>query len=66
MPKTTDEKGFIAFQEGHGKKPNQKLKPYLVLQYLLKYSDENHTVSAPELVGYLQEECGISAERRSI
>ena len=66
MPKTTDEKGFIAFQEGHGKKPNQKLKPYLVLQYLLKYSDENHTVSAPELVGYLQEECGIYAERRSI
>ena len=50
----------------HGKKPNQKLKPYLVLQYLLKYSDENHTVSAPELVAYLQEECGIYAERRSI
>ena len=50
----------------HGKKPNQKLKPYLVLQYILKYSDENHTVSAPELVGYLQEECGIYAERRSI
>lgn len=50
----------------HGKKPNQKLKPYLVLQYLLKYSDENHTVSAPELVSYLQEDCGIYAERRSI
>lgn len=50
----------------HGKQPNQKLKPYLVLQYLLKYSDENHTVSAPELVAYLQEQCGIYAERRSI
>ena len=24
----------------HGKQNNQKLKPYLVLQYLLKYSDE--------------------------
>ena len=53
-------------EANHGKQPNQKLKPYLVLQYLLKYSDENHTVSAPELVGYLQEECGIYAERRSI
>ena len=50
----------------NGKQPHQKLKPYLVLQYLLKYSDENHTVSAPELVAYLQEECGIYAERRSI
>ena len=49
----------------HGKKPNQKLKPYLVLQYLLKNSDENHAVSASEIVGYLQE-FGISAERRSI
>ena len=66
MPKTTDEKGFEIFQEGHGKKPNQKLKPYLVLQYLLKKTDENHTVSASELVGYLQETCGIYAERRSI
>lgn len=50
----------------HGKKPNQKLKPYLVMQYLLKYSDENHVVSAPNIVGYLQEICGIDAERRSI
>ncbi len=49
----------------HGKQKNQKLKPYLVLQYLLKYSDENHTKSSHEICGYL-EECGISAERRSI
>lgn len=50
----------------HGKKPNQKIKPYVVLQYLMKYSDENHVASAPEIVAYLQEECGIDAERRSI
>jgi predicted DNA-binding transcriptional regulator YafY len=31
----------------------------------MRYSDANHVVSANELVGYLQE-CGISAERRSI
>ena len=50
----------------HGKKANQKLKPYLVMQYLLKNSDENHVVSAPEIVSYLQDDCGIEAERRSV
>ena len=27
----------------HGKQTNQKLKPYVVLQYLLKYSCHNYT-----------------------
>ena len=49
----------------HGKKPNQKLKPYLVLQYLLHNSDENHAIPASRICGYLQE-AGIDAERRSI
>ena len=49
----------------HGKQTNQKLKPYVVLQYLLKYSDENNTKSAYDIIGYL-EDCGITAERRSI
>ena len=49
----------------HGKQNNQKLKPYLVLQYLLKYSDENNAKSAFDIIGYL-EECGLFAERRSI
>lgn len=49
----------------HGKQANQKLKPYVVLEYLLKYSDENNTKSAYDIIGYL-EDCGISAERRSI
>lgn len=49
----------------HGKQTNQKLKPYVVLQYLLKYSDENNAKSAYDIIGYL-EDCGISAERRSI
>ena len=49
----------------HGKQTNQKLKPYVVLQYLLKYSDENNTKSAYDIIGYL-ETCGIHAERRSI
>jgi predicted DNA-binding transcriptional regulator YafY len=66
MAKNTDTNGFEVFEGGHGKKANQKLKPYLVLQYLMKYSDENNVISAPDLVGYLQETCGIYAERRSI
>ena len=33
----------------HGKRNNHKMKPYFVLQYLLKNSDENHTKSAMEL-----------------
>lgn len=49
-----------------GKKPNQKLKPYAVLQYLMKYSDENNVVSAETIVDYLRDDCGIQAERRSI
>ena len=48
-----------------GKQSDQKMKPYLVYEFLMRYSDANHVVSANELVGYLQE-CGISAERRSI
>lgn len=49
----------------HGKQVNQKLKPYVVLQYLLKYTDETHSKSASDIIGYL-DYCGISAERRSI
>ena len=48
-----------------GKKVNQKVKPYVVLQYLLRESDEEHVKTAEDVVAYL-DECGISAERRSI
>lgn len=47
---------------GKGRKNDQKLKPFLVYQYLLKHSDEDHAVPASEIVGYFQE-VGISAER---
>lgn len=50
---------------GRGRKGDQKMKPYLVYEYLMRNSDENHVVSASEVGGYL-EEFGISAERRSI
>lgn len=54
-----------AMEAQHGKKPNQKLKPYLVQQYLLRNTDEDHVASAYDIVDFL-ELCGISAERRSI
>ena len=41
------------------------IKSKLVFQYLMKHSDEEHVVTASEIVAYLQE-IGISAERRSI
>ncbi len=63
MPRKIDE--HLQKELEHGKKPNQKIKPYVVLQYLLKYSDENHPLSAYDIIAFL-EECGISAERRSI
>ena len=50
---------------GKGRRGDQKMKPYLVYDYLMRNSDENHVVSANEICGYL-EEMGISAERRSI
>lgn len=49
----------------HGKQINQKIKPYVVLQYLLKYSDENNVLSAYDIISLL-EDIGLSAERRSI
>ena len=51
---------------GHGKKSNQKLKPYVVLQYLMKSTDENHLATAYDIIAFLEDDCGIEAERRSI
>ena len=48
-----------------GKQPYQKFKPYVVLQYLLKYTDEDNTANAFDIIAFLDEH-GISADRRSI
>ena len=65
MALKTDENGNVILKEGHGKKDNQKLKPYLVMRYLLQKSDESHAVRVSELIQYLKG-IGIYAERRSI
>ncbi len=49
-----------------GKRDNQKLKTYLILQYFLKNSDERHPLQMSDIIKYLLEDCGIEAERRSI
>ncbi len=61
---TNNDFGFIS--KGRGKKSNQKLKPYLVMQYLLKYTDENNVCTAKEISEYIQDTYYIAAERRSI
>lgn len=60
------DRNMLPEDSGHGRKFNQKLKPYLVLQYLMKYTDESHAASAETIVDYLRDELGIYAERRSI
>lgn len=49
----------------NGRKANQKMKPYLVYQYLLRETDEAHVIGAAAICEYLQS-LGIDAERRSI
>ena len=56
----------VADMAGHGKKSNQKLKPYVVLQYLMKNTDENYLATAYDIIAFLEDDCGIEAERRSI
>lgn len=55
----------------NGKQPNQKLKPYIVLQCLLRDLDADNVLSATTIVEYLNDECGsvarsIATSRRSI
>lgn len=52
--------------QGSGKRDHQKLKSYIVLDYLMKQSDEEHTISAKDIIDYLMDDCGIETERRSI
>ena len=49
-----------------GKREHQKIKPYIVLEYLMRNSDEQHAIPASDIVNYLQEDCGIDAERCAI
>ena len=52
--------------KNHGKQTKQRMKPYIVLQYLLRNTDAEHFATGKMIEAYLQESCGIYAERRSI
>ena len=49
-----------------GRKQNQKLKTYLVLQYLIQNTDEDHLIKGEDLAAAIEDTYGIPAERRSI
>lgn len=46
-------------------KHRKQVNSYVVLQYLLKNSDENNVVTTYDIIAFF-EKCGINAERRSI
>lgn len=48
------------------KSENQKVKALFIAKYFLENSDENHPVTAGDIVDYLKEDCGIEAERRAV
>lgn len=49
-----------------GKSDYQRLRAYLVMQFFLKNADERHPVSMQDILLYLNEDCGISADRRAV
>ena len=53
-------------ERNHGKQTKQRMKPYIVLQYLLRETDEDNYASGKMIEAFLQENCQIYAERRSI
>lgn len=52
-------------KKGKGKREYQRLKPYLILEYLMRETDENNPLDSKDIVAYLQQR-GINAERRGI
>ena len=66
MPRIISEKKKAESSDGkQGRTKHQKLKSYIVTQYLLKNTDEDHLASAKDIIDYLAD-FGIFAERRSI
>lgn len=56
----------MAGNENSGKRVNQKLVPYIILQYLMKNSDADHMVSTKDIIDYLTDDCGIEVDRRTV
>lgn len=56
----------LTLESHRGKQAYHRMKPYLVYDYLLRLTDEEHLCSANDISGYLEEYLGIYADRRSI
>lgn len=65
VPGKRGEKRAVHGDGKQGRKDHQKLKSYIVMQYLLRNTDEDHPASANDIIDYLAD-FGILAERRSI
>ena len=50
----------------NGRKQNQKMKPYLTYYILMKKTDTEHSMTADDVCAELDDQYGVSAERRSI
>ena len=53
------------FEAERGKRKHQQLKAYLVMEYLMQHTDEQHPATIDSIIGFL-DNYGIDAERRSI
>ena len=62
---TTKKKQHKDFLPEGGKREHQKLKPYLVLDYLMNETDEQHRVTILDILDHLGD-LGIEAEQRSV
>lgn len=45
---------------------NQKLKTIYIAEFFKKYTDENHPTTVRDIKSYLEDDCGITAEQKSI
>ncbi len=48
------------------KRFNQKLKAFLIYQYLMENTDENNCLATTDILDFLETDMGIKAERRSL
>ena len=53
------------FEAERGKRKHQQLKAYLVMEYLMQHTDEQHPATIDSIIAFLDNH-GIEAERRSI
>ena len=63
---TMAKKGQKGKQGNQGKQYFYKLKPYLIMRYLQRESDNQHLKTADDIVAYLEDKFNILSERKSI